>query len=162
MKNGIIKGLVILCVASILFMAIRKEILFNVISIPSVGSITVSSNWHVTKSESGLIFSNKSLDQEDVIIYMFQVTYEKRLDEWYVINNEVGIYISKGIYREGKGSIYSNSSSITSQLLLKDGTTSYFYELKVLNSHEQSATFMVNPNYVKWNVIEKIAQSFVE
>jgi hypothetical protein len=137
-------------------MVVFDNVTYKKVSISSFGSINVPRSWYVTDSQNGLIFSNKALELSDVVIYMFQFNYEKRLDEWYVINDNVGVYLSKGIDLEGKGGIFSNNAQVTPKILGQNDVLYHYYQLDLWRSDDNRIRLMIDSEYIEWEVVQKL------
>lgn len=151
-----------LLITSIILFTLYNDANFKKVVIPQYGSIVVPKDWYVTNSYGGMILSNKSIDSSDLIIYMFQIEYENKENDWFAVNNEVGTFLVLGVDREGKGGVYSNNTQITALKLMINERTYSYYQLDIYTIRDITLKFMINAEYVKWPVVEKITQSFVE
>ncbi len=135
---------------------------FKKLVIPSFGSIDIPKEWNVIMHKDGIIFCSISLCPSDGIVYMFQFEYEKRQNDWFIVNNEIGSFMVLGVDHDGKNGIYSNNTQITTLNILINDETHRYYQLDMWTTNQDKVMFLVNAEYVGWPVVKKILLSFSE
>ena len=159
MKKLILAAIIL--IGSLFVLMTYRNADYKEITIPS-GTIVVPKEWNVIGKPDGMILCNNLLCPSEGIIYMFQFEYEKRQDDWFVVNDEVGTYMVLGVDHDGKNGIYSNNTQITTLNIEINNEVHRYYQLDIWTVNQDKVMFLIDAEYVKWSVVEKTALSYVE
>jgi len=160
MVKRIILAAILLLGSVFVLTTYNNNVNFKKLVIPSFGSIVIPKEWNVKMYQGGLILCKNPLCPSDGIVYMFQFEYEKRQNDWYIVNDEIGSFIVLGVDHDGKNGIYSNNTQITTLNVLINNEAHRYYQFDMWTINQDKIMFLINAEYVKWEVVNKIVLSF--